>query len=34
LLDAGHFALKTHGEEIASLIEKFFDEQKLTVDLS
>ena len=24
LLDTGHFALETHGEEIASRIEKFF----------
>ena len=30
LLDTGHFALETHGEEIASRIEKFLTEQKLT----
>jgi pimeloyl-ACP methyl ester carboxylesterase len=29
LLDTGHFALETHGEEIASRIEKFLTEQKL-----
>ena len=29
LLDTGHFALETHGEEIASRIEKFLSEQKL-----
>jgi pimeloyl-ACP methyl ester carboxylesterase len=28
LLDTGHFALETHGEEIASRIEKFFASQK------
>lgn len=30
LLDTGHFALETHGEEIASLIEQFLQKQKLT----
>jgi len=29
LLDTGHFALETHGEEIASRIEKFLQKQKL-----
>jgi pimeloyl-ACP methyl ester carboxylesterase len=29
LLDTGHFALETHGQEIASRIEKFLSEQKL-----
>jgi pimeloyl-ACP methyl ester carboxylesterase len=29
LLDTGHFALETHGEEIANRIEKFLSEQKL-----
>jgi pimeloyl-ACP methyl ester carboxylesterase len=28
LLDTGHFALETHGEEIASLIEHFFEHQR------
>jgi pimeloyl-ACP methyl ester carboxylesterase len=27
LLDAGHFALETHGAEVASLIRKFFEKQ-------
>jgi pimeloyl-ACP methyl ester carboxylesterase len=30
LLDTGHFALETHGEEIASLIETFLDKNKIT----
>ena len=30
LLDAGHFALETHGEEIASLIETFLNKNKAT----
>jgi pimeloyl-ACP methyl ester carboxylesterase len=30
LLDTGHFALETHGEEIASLIEEFFQKHRLT----
>jgi pimeloyl-ACP methyl ester carboxylesterase len=30
MLDTGHFALETHGEEIASLIEAFFQKNKLT----
>ena len=30
LLDTGHFALETHGEEIASRIEQFLYKQKLT----
>ena len=29
LLDTGHFALETHGEEIASRIEEFLQKQKL-----
>lgn len=29
LLDTGHFALETHGEEIASAIEEFFGKNKL-----
>jgi pimeloyl-ACP methyl ester carboxylesterase len=29
LLDTGHFALETHGEEIASRIEEFLRKQKL-----
>jgi pimeloyl-ACP methyl ester carboxylesterase len=28
LLDTGHFALETHGHEIATHIEKFFTPQK------
>jgi pimeloyl-ACP methyl ester carboxylesterase len=30
LLDTGHFALETHGEEIATRIEEFFEKQRLT----
>jgi alpha/beta hydrolase fold len=30
LVDTGHFTLETHGEEIASLIEEFFDKQEFT----
>lgn len=30
LLDTGHFALETHGEEIAGRIEQFFQRQRLT----
>ena len=30
LLDTGHFALETHGEEIASLIETFLNKNKIT----
>src|SRR6516225_12277404 len=30
LLDTGHFALETHAEEIASLIETFLDKNKIT----
>ncbi len=30
LLDTGHFALETHGEEIASRIEEFLRKQKVT----
>jgi pimeloyl-ACP methyl ester carboxylesterase len=30
LLDTGHFALETHGEEIATRIEEFFQKLKLT----
>jgi pimeloyl-ACP methyl ester carboxylesterase len=29
LLDTGHFALETHGEEIASRMEQFLQKQKL-----
>jgi len=29
LLDMGHFALETHGEEIVSQIEEFLQKQKL-----
>ena len=29
LLDTGHFALETHGEEIASRIEEFLQKQKV-----
>jgi hypothetical protein len=30
LLDTGHFALETHGEEIATRIEEFLNQHKLT----
>ena len=30
LLDTGHFALETHGEEIASLIETFLNKNEIT----
>jgi pimeloyl-ACP methyl ester carboxylesterase len=29
LLDTGHFALETHGEEVASRIETFFRQHQL-----
>jgi len=34
LLDTGHFALETHGEEIASRIEEFLQKQKVRDDLA